>query len=422
MIILQGYGGDGKSAYSVLRDKVFSDSHYYVSPSVFQKEDEFRRQGSSYSSARVIKVQGCNGGSPLQEFIIKKIVGGEKIGCRKNYGKETEYFSWEFSGKTWEMNNFCPRSKGDPNNINSLKSWTRRLIVCEMESNFSSNKDDVDLEKRIFEEDTDLTKILSSKECRKAYINHQLLPFMRSNSPKRCTDILNNPGNKIQNSTMNFVKQMAGGGSNLQKDTNELSKPIERKDSGSISILESIHEQVYPSILILKTFKLQRMSNISNQGGTYSKGSDGKVKKENYGRVKFIKSERTKYPYIFKFNEELDGFDILNVDWKKLRYICLRYNFESIGSQEHCGVVWDIKQKIYDFMTDVRTSVIEIDDFAMGMIVANKLYHARKKKSLITWLLKIINCKTWTKPPELYRSILIILLQMEQTQETGNGN
>lgn len=69
-----------------------------------------------------------------------------------NYGRETEYFSWQFCVKTWKMSNYAPRIKGDPDNIQSLKSRSRRIIDCDMGRCFSSSPDDLDVENLIFEE------------------------------------------------------------------------------------------------------------------------------------------------------------------------------------------------------------------------------------------------------------------------------
>ena len=79
IVVLRGFGGDGKSAYSSLRSNIFSDTHQYMSPSVFEVDEEFRKQGSSYAGARFITIQECNGGSSMQESIFKSFVGGEKI-------------------------------------------------------------------------------------------------------------------------------------------------------------------------------------------------------------------------------------------------------------------------------------------------------------------------------------------------------
>ena len=112
IIVLQGKGGDGKSIYTLLRSTVFGELHSFVAPACFDIEEEFRKQGGQFAGARFITIQECNGGTPLQEAIFKSFVGGDKIGCRPNFGKETEYFSWEYCGKCWEMNLETPSVRG----------------------------------------------------------------------------------------------------------------------------------------------------------------------------------------------------------------------------------------------------------------------------------------------------------------------
>ena len=46
----------------------------------------------------------------LDQEIFKTFVAGEKLPCRPNYGKNTDYFSWEYCAKVWEMNNCIPLS------------------------------------------------------------------------------------------------------------------------------------------------------------------------------------------------------------------------------------------------------------------------------------------------------------------------
>ena len=48
IIILRGPGGDGKSARSHLRHNVFGGAHRYMSTSVFEVDEEFRRQGGQF--------------------------------------------------------------------------------------------------------------------------------------------------------------------------------------------------------------------------------------------------------------------------------------------------------------------------------------------------------------------------------------
>lgn len=48
MLIMRGKGGDGKSARSHLRHVVFAGSDQYMSPSVFEIDQEFRRHGGQF--------------------------------------------------------------------------------------------------------------------------------------------------------------------------------------------------------------------------------------------------------------------------------------------------------------------------------------------------------------------------------------
>ena len=154
MIIFVGKGGDGKSSLTKLRDSVFGGAHMHLSPEVFQVENEFRKQGVQFSSAACITVQECNGGAPLIEDIFKKFVSGEKLATRPNYGISTEYFSWSRCGKFWEMNLITPSIKGNPAEVSRMKSWTRRLVIIELGSSYTTNEDLLDVENKVFMEDS----------------------------------------------------------------------------------------------------------------------------------------------------------------------------------------------------------------------------------------------------------------------------
>ena len=71
IILIEGKGGNSKSATSKLRQNCFGAAHQFISPSVFQKPDEFRKQMGQYAFARVMTVQECNGGCDLEEEVMK---------------------------------------------------------------------------------------------------------------------------------------------------------------------------------------------------------------------------------------------------------------------------------------------------------------------------------------------------------------
>eukprot|EP00959_Pyramimonas_sp_CCMP1952_P271425 5674209-Pyramimonas_sp.AAC.1 len=49
IIVLQGGGGNSKSATTKLRANVFADSHEFMGASCLQKDDEFRKQGGQFA-------------------------------------------------------------------------------------------------------------------------------------------------------------------------------------------------------------------------------------------------------------------------------------------------------------------------------------------------------------------------------------
>ena len=74
ILILRGPGGDGKSARSHLRSNILGDGHMYMSTSVFELDDEFRKQGGQFAHARCVTFQECPGHFHLKEDIFKTFV------------------------------------------------------------------------------------------------------------------------------------------------------------------------------------------------------------------------------------------------------------------------------------------------------------------------------------------------------------
>ena len=81
-----------------------SGNHYFVSPTVFTKPDEFRIQSGHFANMRLLTVQECDGGRRLIDATWKPFISGEELASRPNYGKETKMHSWENTAKFWEIN------------------------------------------------------------------------------------------------------------------------------------------------------------------------------------------------------------------------------------------------------------------------------------------------------------------------------
>lgn len=62
MIFVRGTGGNAKSMISALRHNVAGGNHFFVSPTVFTKPDEFRVQSGHFANARLVTVQECFAG------------------------------------------------------------------------------------------------------------------------------------------------------------------------------------------------------------------------------------------------------------------------------------------------------------------------------------------------------------------------
>ena len=210
MIMLIGNGGDGKSARTILRSNVMGDMHAVISPEVFQKSDEMRIQGCHFAYARALTCQECQAGLALIEDVWKKVVSGEWLSVRPLYGRQTENVKFDCAGKWWECNRTLPSIKGDWRDMKKLKSFSRRLIVVEVESSFTAGTPDPS--KRVFKEDATLTTFLQSASCRLAYYQHFLLPFIQRYTAEECRQALSSPPQQILDATRKAVALMANGG------------------------------------------------------------------------------------------------------------------------------------------------------------------------------------------------------------------
>ena len=86
-----------------------------------------------------------------------------------------------------------PSIKGDPGNIESLRAFSCRLVVLEIDSCFNSDSKAVDVSKKVFVEDANLIEFLESPQARLAYVKQFLIPFIKDHSPDDCRRLLLNP-------------------------------------------------------------------------------------------------------------------------------------------------------------------------------------------------------------------------------------
>jgi len=214
-LLFTGRGGNAKSANTILRGNVFGETAMVMSPEVFQVPEEFRKQGCHFAFAQVVTHQECNPGVPLVEDVWKKFVSGESLACRPLFGKTTEYFDWKKTGKYLEWNLPFPSIKGNYRDIQSLRSFWRRLIVIRLLATFTSDPNQVDVDRNMFLEDSEMSQFLAGPLARLVYVSHVLMPFIRSHTPEQCKSILKNPPPDIVAETKRVVAQMANGGIEL---------------------------------------------------------------------------------------------------------------------------------------------------------------------------------------------------------------
>ena len=209
---MKGDGANAKSARALLRHNVFDGHWAPISSEAFQEETEFRKQGKEFAFARCVTIQECDPGKPLVEEVFQKFVSGEFLSCRPLFGKATTYYRWSHACKYWESNATLPSIKGDADNMNSLRAFTRRIRVVEVKSTFTSTQSDFNEAGRVFREDADLTGFLESPEAKLAYLKRFLIPFIEEHSLQQTKDILLCPPNRVVENTQRLVAQMANGG------------------------------------------------------------------------------------------------------------------------------------------------------------------------------------------------------------------
>ena len=106
---VKGAGANSRSMLSDLRANLLGDQHQFVSPSVFEIDEEFRKQACGFAFARAITIQEAVHSTKIKSDIFKKLISGEVLPARYNYGRETLYLSWRNRAFYWELNSDVPR-------------------------------------------------------------------------------------------------------------------------------------------------------------------------------------------------------------------------------------------------------------------------------------------------------------------------
>ncbi|CAK0895051.1 unnamed protein product [Prorocentrum cordatum] len=328
IIVLQGGGGNSKSATTKLRANVFADSHKFMSASCLQKDDEFRKQGGQFAGASLLTIQECSGGDPLQEEVAKKFASGEVPPCRPNYGETAEYFGWPCAGKFWELSFALPSVVGGPHDPPSLKSWCRRLLVIPLESSYSASPAEVRAGDRVFLDDSTLSPFLDSSVARHIYMLHHLLPFLQKYSADDCRRFISLPGQGTQDRTISFVQQMANGGK--KNPWMWIRRPTAAVAAGQVTALGNFCSTYAATQKhrILKPYVFQSLSPTLLPGarGTSVKGK--KTKLQN------LDDSIHAFPHMFKKPPLAGGDQKLQIDVQKFS--------DAMSRVENCAVLREI--------------------------------------------------------------------------------
>ena len=205
IIVLVGPGGEGKTLLTVtLGEAVWGTGHADASSSLLQVPEEFRKQGYLLAQMRWISFDECKPDSSIEEEIFKMFAGGGRIALRKNHEAETHKVSWEFCGKSWNMNTFdVPHVASAADN-----NFRRRLRCVFLRSQFMSDARKVRIQGRIFEADSSLKTWLASGEAACVFWAKITFPFIRAHSQQECYDMVGDPTGSVPSDTQWLVKRM----------------------------------------------------------------------------------------------------------------------------------------------------------------------------------------------------------------------
>ena len=102
--------------------------------------------------------------------------------------------------------------KGNPDDLRSLCSWTRRFIVLRLKATFTGDPSKLDLDRCIFPEDSEIAAFLEGAYARVAFVKLELIPWVNIHIAAETRQIIVNPPNSVVEITRRVVATMANGG------------------------------------------------------------------------------------------------------------------------------------------------------------------------------------------------------------------
>ena len=186
---------------------VFGDLYGAAPNAIFQKPEEFRIQGINIRNKQVIGMDEMNRGMNIEEDVLKSVLSGSPQCVRPLHSRETFMISWEVCFWIWCFNtNDCPVIK------NALgQAHARRWRGVCLNSNFTSDIQEVDVEKKIPQRGDELKVFLESGLAALIFWRYILAPWVRDpdtskiqRSPNDCRHAILNPSDKVKRARLFF--------------------------------------------------------------------------------------------------------------------------------------------------------------------------------------------------------------------------
>ena len=242
---------------------------------------------------------------------------------------------------------------GSTTDVESLRSFSRRLLVLTLESTFAPIGEQVDIAQRRFLEDPSLDPFLEGEEARYAYVRYFLLPRRKKYTRADLIMSLTSPTDRIRHDTIAFVRKMANGG---MTDPDPLGLDLSTGSTGASSSNDAPVPVSQSEELVCKVHAgaagLQRLTSPTVCRMTFIPGLQAHPsKKGKNSRVDTLRDAVRDFPYLLP--ERADG-TYLKLDIDCIRFCSLldKYGRGCFGGWGEWGVMWDLK-------TSVRLSFYE---------------------------------------------------------------
>jgi hypothetical protein len=341
----RGDGGNSKTAMSILRNSLYFGTHKFISATVFENEDEHRKQGINFAYCRAGTIQESATGVFIRPDLYKNTVGGGQFPVRPNYGKETLMVSLLQTAFNWECNN-APRLRlpgaADPKvalanfDVKKVRSMIRRVRVVDYYAIFVGDPTKVDIANKVFLDDSELIELFSSGLGAYLHLHEYLLPFLAKYTLKEVRSILANPSGAQLKLVEEFVKEMFGVTEGNENDC--FDKTGDDAAHQAATVLAKVHEATVAKEGFVKRYFFQTLHAIPGSQkveGTLEKPS----KLDNFRKMVDM------HKYLFKFDFTKDGYRRLRIDLARFNATASRC---SVPDYTCYPIVFDMMEELKD--------------------------------------------------------------------------